>query len=57
MTLRLLAGTLGLALAAAAQPDIPPTIKVDVDVVSVLCSVRDKKGTLIADLTKDDFEV
>lgn len=57
MMLRLLAGTLGLALAAAAQPDIPPSIKVDVDVVSLLCSVRDKKGALIADLTKDDFEV
>lgn len=57
MMLRLLAGILGLALAAAAQADIPPSIKVDVDVVSLLCSVRDKKGALVADLTKEDFEV
>jgi len=32
-------------------------IKVDVDLVNVLFSVRDKKGALIADLTQDDFEV
>ncbi len=57
MTLRLFTGVLALTLAAAAQQDIPPSIKVDVDVVSLLCSVRDKKGALIADLTKDDFEV
>jgi len=34
-----------------------PSIKVDVDVVSVLTSVRDKKGALIASLQKDDFTV
>jgi hypothetical protein len=33
----------------------PATIKVDVDVVNILCSVRDKKGALIGNLTKDDF--
>jgi len=34
-----------------------PTIKVDVDVVSVLTSVRDKKGALIPSLNKEDFTV
>ena len=34
-----------------------PSIKVDVDVVSVLTTVRDKKGALIANLQKDDFTV
>ena len=34
-----------------------PSIKVDVDVVSVLVSVRDKKGGLIANLEKPDFTV
>src|SRR5207253_1567345 len=33
------------------------TIKVDVSVVSILVSVRDKKGALIPNLTKDDFTV
>src|SRR5437016_6621467 len=33
------------------------TIKVDVSVVSILASVRDKKGALIPNLTKDDFTV
>lgn len=34
-----------------------PSIKVDVNVVSILASVRDKKGALIPNLTKDDFTV
>jgi VWFA-related protein len=33
------------------------TIKVDVDVVSIFCSVRDKKGGFIGNLAKDDFQV
>ena len=33
------------------------TIKVDVNVVSILASVRDKKGALMANLTKDDFTI
>jgi VWFA-related protein len=37
--------------------DLPAPIKVDVDVVNVLASVRDKKGALIANLTRDDFTV
>src|SRR6266567_1261760 len=35
--------------------DITPSIKVDVDVVNILCSVRDKKNGLIGNLSKDDF--
>ena len=31
------------------------TIRVDVNVVNVLCSVRDKKGGLVADLEQTDF--
>ena len=32
-----------------------PTIKVDVDLVNVLCSVRNKSGGLVGNLNKDDF--
>lgn len=39
------------------QPDQAPTIKVDVDVVNVLCTVRDRRGALVRDLTRDDFEL
>jgi VWFA-related protein len=52
-----------LVLAAAAQepqkPDqeLPPTIQVEVDVVNILCSVRDKRGGLVGNLEKDDFTV
>src|SRR5436190_10572006 len=35
----------------------PTTIKVDVDVVNVLASVRDKKGALIPNLEKQDFTI
>jgi VWFA-related protein len=42
---------------APAQEELPAAIQVDVDVVNVLASVRDKKGGLIATLTKDDFLV
>src|SRR6266513_1343953 len=47
----LTAGTLLLA------QDQIPTLKVDVSVVSILASVRDKKGALIPNLQKDDFTV
>jgi VWFA-related protein len=39
------------------QEDLPAAITVDVDVVNVLASVRDKKGALIPGLTKTDFTV
>jgi VWFA-related protein len=34
-----------------------PTIKVDVDIVNVLTSVRDKRGALISNLEKNDFTI
>lgn len=59
------------ALAAAAQGQKPPappqtqpppeeagqTIRVDVDLVNLYFSVRDKKGGYVSTLTKDDLEV
>ncbi|MDQ6706839.1 MAG: VWA domain-containing protein, partial [Acidobacteriota bacterium] len=61
----------GFALAAALIPlarpqQVPKTgetidenapIKVNVDVVNILCAVRDKHGALINNLTKDDFQL
>ena len=40
---------------AAKESDTP--IKVDVDVVNVLCTVYDKRGALVQDLSKSDFEI
>ena len=53
---------LGAALLAQTPPqtkppDDLPSITVDVDVVSILASVRDKRGALIANLQKDDFTI
>ncbi|HTW67024.1 MAG TPA: VWA domain-containing protein [Bryobacteraceae bacterium] len=53
---------LSLALVAAAgrifaQSGGAPPIRVDVDLVNVLCTVSDKHGALVTDLTKDDFEI
>ena len=59
-----LAGLLATLLVPAQQPqsqkpaepeDITPSIKVDVDVVNVLVSVRNKAGGLVGNLSKDDF--
>lgn len=33
------------------------SIKVDVDVVNVLCTVYDQRGLLVQDLSQDDFEI
>jgi len=33
------------------------TIKVDVDVVNVLCTIRDRKGMLVRDLNQENFEI
>ncbi len=53
--------SIALAAALAAQkppePEQIPTIKVEVDVVNILCTVRNKSGGLVKDLTQDDFEV
>ena len=46
--------TLGSVLLAQ---DPLPSIKVDVDLVSILTSVRDKRGALIPTLQKDDFTI
>lgn len=37
------------------EPDQAPTIKVEVDVVNILCSVRNRQGGLVGGLAKDDF--
>lgn len=50
-----------LVAAAAQQPALTPAqepvIKVEVDVVNVYFTVRDARGRLISDLSKDDFEI
>ena len=54
----LLAQTPGSAPAAKAPGDeLPAPIKVDVDVVNILATVRDKRGGLIGSLEKNDFSV
>ena len=44
-------------LAAPIPDEATPTIKVDVSVVNVLCSVRDRRGRLVSNLDKADFEI
>jgi VWFA-related protein len=39
----------------AAAQELPAPIRVDVNLVNVLCSVRDKKGGLIGTLNREDF--
>jgi VWFA-related protein len=47
-----------LALAAAwAAAQEPPRIRVEVSLVNILCSVRNRQGGLVGNLTKDDFSV
>ena len=61
----LLAFAVTVALCAQTQTKQPqkpveeelPSIKVDVDLVNVLTSVRDKKGSLIPNLEKNDFTI
>jgi VWFA-related protein len=43
--------------AAASLAAQEATIKVDVDIVNVLCSVRTKSGGLVGSLKKDDFTI
>src|SRR5215467_15796379 len=49
----------GLILASGLMfaQDPEPTIKVDVDLVSILFNVRDKRNGLVGNLTKDDFTI
>jgi VWFA-related protein len=37
--------------------DETPTIKIDVDLVNIFCSVREKNGAYVASLAKDDFSL
>ncbi len=56
----LAAATAGVALGQDRAPDPggPDTkISVDVKVVSVLATVRDKQGKIVSDLTQDDFSL
>src|ERR1035437_9142328 len=46
--------TVGSVLPAQDQM---PSIKVDVDLVNILTSVRDKRGALIPNLRKEDFTI
>jgi len=47
-----------LAQTQASKPsEEEPIIKVDVDVVSLFCSVRDKRGAFVKDLDKESFTV
>ena len=46
-----------VAAAAVLLAQDPPSIKVDVDVVNILASVRDKRGGLISTLEKSDFTI
>ena len=52
----LAAGALITAVALFGQ-DVSEPIKVNVDIVNMFCAVRDKKGALIANLSKDDFQL
>src|ERR1044071_4720185 len=57
--LSLAIGATLLAQSPQSKPDqdLPATIKVDVDVVNVLASVRDKRGALVSNLEKNDFTI
>ena len=62
MNMRVFALLLVVALAASPQgppvnPDQEAVIKVDVDLVNVLASVRGKNGALIGNLAQSDFRV
>jgi VWFA-related protein len=57
MHMRLVCGILAAGAALAQPPQDLPTIKVDVNIVNVMCSVRDGRNALVATLGKDDFEI
>jgi VWFA-related protein len=46
-----------LSAQARRADDLEPTIKVEVNLVNVLASVRGKNGALISDLTQKDFKI
>ncbi len=55
--MRVLLTMLAAGLLAAQQPQELPTIKVDVNIVNLLCSVRDSRNALVGNLGRDDFLV
>jgi VWFA-related protein len=60
LAILILPGLMGLAQQPPPpeiSPDQLPTIQVEVDVVNILCSVRDKYGRFARDLTKEAFEL
>src|SRR5262245_49619251 len=62
MNMRLFVLFLALALAATPQgpvatADQDPVIKVDVDLVNVLATVRGKNGALVGNLDRKDFRI
>jgi VWFA-related protein len=50
---------LGWSLLATGQqpPTSGGTLRVDVNVVNIYCTVKDKRGALVTDLAKNDFDV
>jgi VWFA-related protein len=54
---RVLTLAITAALCFPQQPEPQATIQVEVDLVNILCAVRDRKGTLIPNLAKTDFNV
>jgi len=55
--MKLFQGALGVLVAAGLAAQQETVIKVDVDVVSLFCSVRDKKGAFIKDLAREQFKI
>jgi len=51
------AGAVSAAVALVGQDISDQPIKVDVNIVNMFCAVRDKKGALISNLSKDDFQL
>jgi len=49
----------GLALLPAAQqpPEPSATLRVEVPIVNIYCTVKDRNGRLVTDLTAEDFEI
>ncbi len=54
-----LAAVCGLSQQTKEEPEQTeaPPIQVQVNLVNILCSVRNKQGGLVGNLTKDDFEI
>jgi VWFA-related protein len=53
--IRLTAWALGIGISVFVLAQETPTFKVDVNVVNVLATVRDRSGRFVSDLAQDDF--